>query len=129
MLAIVSHAGGNLDAVVAASVPTNLIVSEISGVLGLAFQGLAKTGGTPFWQSIITSGQTAAPEMGLWLARLAGTSNATSADAVGGVFTFGGTSTSLYSVYDVDFQNLTGPSSTYWMLNVSCELPEFRCRG
>ncbi|KAJ7916112.1 aspartic peptidase domain-containing protein [Mycena leptocephala] len=104
---------------VAASVSTNLIVSEISGVLGLAFQGLAKTGGTPFWQSIITSGQTAAPEMGLWLARLAGTSNATSDDAVGGVFTFGGTNTSLYSVYDVDFQNLTSPASTYWMLNVS----------
>ncbi|KAJ7491358.1 aspartic peptidase domain-containing protein [Mycena galericulata] len=103
---------------VAASVSTNLIVSEISGVVGLAFQGLAKTGGTPFWQSIITSGQAAAPEMGMWLARAAGTSNTTS-DALGGVFTFGGTNTSLYAIQDVEFLNLTGPASTYWMLNVS----------
>ncbi|KAJ6561827.1 aspartic peptidase domain-containing protein [Mycena capillaripes] len=110
---------------VAASMSTNLIVSEISGVIGLAFQGLTKTGGTPFWQSIITSGQTAAPEMGMWLARLTGT-NLTSDGPVGGVFTFGGTNTSLYAVPDVEFLNLTGPASTYWMLNVSCALPEIQ---
>ncbi|KAJ7132510.1 aspartic peptidase domain-containing protein [Mycena epipterygia] len=86
-----------------------------SGVIGLAFQGLAKTGSTPFWQSIITSGQAAAPEMGMWLARSAGTSD----DPVGGVLTFGGTNTSLYAIQDVEFLNLTGPVSTYWMLNVS----------
>ncbi|KAJ7467895.1 aspartic peptidase domain-containing protein [Mycena galericulata] len=97
-----------IQMVVAASVSTNLIVSEISGVVGLAFQGTREN----------RRHTAAAPEMGMWLARAAGTSNTTS-DALGGVFTFGGTNTSLYAIQDVEFLNLTGPASTYWMLNVS----------
>jgi cathepsin D len=102
--------------VVATKVTDDLIASPLSGMIGLAFGGLA-TAGTPFWQAIIASDQAASPEMGFWLSRVRGTSNPTR-DEPGGVFTFGGVNASLYSG-NIEFLNVTGMASTIWSLDVS----------
>ncbi|KAJ7853603.1 aspartyl protease [Mycena leptocephala] len=111
-----SYSVSNAGFVVATKVTDDLIASPLSGMIGLAFGGLA-TAGTPFWQAIIASDQAASPEMGFWLSRVRGTSNPTR-DEPGGVFTFGGVNASLYSG-NIEFLNVTGTASTIWSLDVS----------
>ncbi|KAJ6528433.1 aspartic peptidase domain-containing protein, partial [Mycena capillaripes] len=99
------------------SMSDDFITSPVSGLLGLAFAGVAETTATPFWQNLIAINPVSAPEMGFWLSRVVGTTNPQSEEP-GGAFTLGGANTSLYSG-EVDFLDLTGPESTYWTLDVS----------
>ncbi|KAJ7117109.1 aspartic peptidase domain-containing protein, partial [Mycena epipterygia] len=89
-----------------------LSLAPESGLLGLAFGGVATTTTVPFWQAIINNNEAVSPEMGFWLAR------ESVGSAGGGGFTFGGVNPSYYSG-DIEFLSLTGPSSTFWSLNVS----------
>ncbi|KAJ7057377.1 aspartic peptidase domain-containing protein, partial [Mycena amicta] len=88
----------------------------LSGSLGLAFagiSGLVQSSTRLFWQEALAGGST---DMSLYLARVLGTSN-TQEKEPGGMFTFGGIDTSLYSG-NIEFLQLTGKSEAYWSLNV-----------
>ena len=96
----------------------NLVRGSTSGVLGLAFEALADTGGTPFWQVLADGGLLAAPEMSFWFTRLIGDPDA-SGEEFGGIFTLGGRNQTLYTG-DVEFSPLVtvGGRKTYWLINV-----------
>ena len=44
-----------------------LLDGDTSGIMGLAFQSLASTRATPFWQALTNAGQFAQPEFSFWL--------------------------------------------------------------
>ncbi|KAJ3733403.1 acid protease [Lentinula guzmanii] len=88
-----------------------LLDGPVSGIMGLAFQSIASTESTPFWQALVNAGDLSIPEMSFWLAR---ESNET---VPGGVFTLGGSNTSLFSG-DIEFLDTQGTPS-FWLLNMN----------
>ncbi|KAK7039976.1 aspartic peptidase domain-containing protein [Favolaschia claudopus] len=88
--------------------------TPIAGFFGLAFQGLSSFNTPPFWQAI--SQQVSIRDMGLWFTRR-GNDTLGGDPEPGGVFTFGGTNTSLYTG-DIEFMPVTS-NNTYWSLNLS----------
>jgi len=84
--------------------------------MGLAFQSLASTGAPPFWQAIISNNQLDAPEMSFWLGRNPSPANQTSL-APDGIFTLGGTNSTLFSG-DIEYLNLVSTPS-FWLLTLS----------
>jgi len=97
----------------------NFLDGTNAGIMGLAFDTLANTGATPFWQTLATAGQLATPEMSFWLTRFLGDPIA-GEDNFGGIFTLGGQNKTLYTG-DVEFLPLVTNAGrqTYWLLNVS----------
>ncbi|KAJ7136776.1 hypothetical protein C8R44DRAFT_728739 [Mycena epipterygia] len=83
--------------VAANEIPTNLLQGSVSGFVGLAFQGVLSQQGPPFWQALVSEDQLLSEEISFWLNRFAGTSGVQEEEPVGGVFTLGGSNTSLYS--------------------------------
>jgi cathepsin D len=103
------------------STSSNLLSGTNAGIMGLAFQGLANTEATPFWQTLANGNQLSTPEMSFWINRLLGQSNVQT-ETFGGIFTLGGTNSSLFTG-DVEFQNLQSASPLlYWLLQVSGKL-------
>lgn len=97
---------------------SDLLSGTNAGIMGLAFKGLANSGATPFWQTLIDDDKLSAPVMTFWINRLLGESSEPT-EVFGGIFTLGGTNTSLYTG-DIDFQTLQSSSSPfYWLLQVS----------
>jgi cathepsin D len=95
---------------------TDLVTAPVSGLMGLAFQSIAVTKATPFWQALTNGNLLSAPEMSFWLARDLDPVSETSL-ASGGVFTLGGTNSTLFSG-EIEFLNL--PSTpTFWLLSLS----------
>lgn len=47
----------------------DLTTGTVSGILGLAFQGLANSGATPWWQTLQSGGQWDQPMMSFYLTR------------------------------------------------------------
>ncbi|KAJ6625352.1 aspartyl protease [Mycena sp. CBHHK59/15] len=95
-----------------------LFSGSVSGIMGLAFGAIASTQAVPFWQSLISSNQLAAPEMAFWLTRFRGANNV-QVEEPGGSFTLGGTNASLFTG-DIEFLDMAGPSTpTFWLLGVS----------
>ena len=92
----------------------DLVNSPISGLMGLAFQTLASTKAVPFWQAV--TDQLDAPEMSIWLSRNLNPDNQTSI-APGGVFTLGGTNSTLFSG-DIEYLNLVSTPS-FWLLTLT----------
>ncbi|KAJ7176805.1 aspartic peptidase A1 [Mycena filopes] len=96
------------------AISQNLIDGDVSGLIGLAFQGLAETKAPPFWQALITNNQLSAPEMAFQLTR-----SQSSDDEPGGTFTLGGTNSSLFTG-DIEFHDITGTSPPqFWQLSMS----------
>jgi len=93
---------------------TGLVDAPVSGLIGLAFQSIASTGATPFWLAVTSL--FSAPEMSFWLARDLNPASGTSL-ASGGVFTLGGTDSTLFSG-DIEFLDLASTPS-YWLLPLS----------
>jgi len=117
---VVSMAGFTVPSQIflAASVlAQDVIAAPASGLMGLAFSALAATRSTPFWQSLSDGGQFTSPEMAFQLTRERGNALATNTE-YGGIFTLGGTNSSLYtgSIEFLDMAN-SGPQ-TFWLLNV-----------
>jgi cathepsin D len=94
----------------------NLVTSPVSGLMGLAFESLASTQAPPFWQAITSANLLSSPEMSFWLAREPN-SVSQSFLAPGGVFTLGGTNSTLFSG-DIEFINLVSTPS-FWLLGLS----------
>ncbi|KAL6297890.1 aspartic peptidase domain-containing protein [Sparassis latifolia] len=90
-----------------------------AGLMGLAFQSLASTQSMPFWQALISGNQLSNPEMSFWLTRFNGDANAAGQE-YGGVFTLGGTNSSLYTG-NIEFHDMANGTSnpTFWLLSVS----------
>ncbi|KAK7001862.1 aspartic peptidase domain-containing protein [Favolaschia claudopus] len=80
-----------------------------SATFGLGFPDASFQNLPSIWQSLLSTNPVDAPEMGIWLSRLHNTSGL-------GVFTFGGTNSSLYTG-DIEFLNST--STSFWALNIT----------
>lgn len=87
----------------------------VSGVMGLAFSAVSVTRSTPFWQAL--GNQLAVPEMAFYLARFKDDSSA-QVDEPGGVFTLGGTNSTLFTG-DIEFLAMPSGTPTYWILAMS----------
>jgi len=92
---------------------SGLVDAPVSGLMGLAFQSLASTQAVPFWLALTNSSQLNNPEMSFWLGRDANPAN-TTVLVQEGVFTLGGTNSSLYSG-DISFSDIALPGS-FWLL-------------
>ncbi|KIK69444.1 hypothetical protein GYMLUDRAFT_68042 [Collybiopsis luxurians FD-317 M1] len=105
---------------VADGLTRGLLDGPVSGIMGLAFQSIASTNSVPFWQALVNAGDLSQPEMGFWLRREgneATTSKNGDTEVSGGVFTLGGTNTSLFSG-DIEFLN-TQQNPGFWLLSVT----------
>ena len=98
---------------------TSASLSSNAGIMGLAFDTIANTGATPFWQTLATTNQLTTPEMSFWFTRLLDDATAQE-EEFGGIFTLGGQNKTLYTG-DVEFLPLVTNvgRQTYWLLNVS----------
>lgn len=99
----------------------DIVSAPASGLMGLAFAGLAATKSTPFWQSLSNSGQLASSEFAFQLTRERGNPNPVTTAGYGGLFTLGGTNTSLFTG-SIEFLNIVNSASpTYWLLSMAGE--------
>lgn len=95
-----------------------LLSGSVSGIMGLAFDTIANTRSTPFWQALASNNQLTSPEMSFWLARFRNNPTAPT-EVSGGVFTLGGTNSSLFTG-DIEFHNMpSGTSPTFWLQAIS----------
>ncbi|KAJ3759008.1 aspartic peptidase domain-containing protein [Lentinula raphanica] len=93
-----------------------LLDGPVSGIMGLAFESIASTDSTPFWQALVNAGDLSSPEMSFWLAREGNTVDGDT-EVSGGVFTLGGSNTSLFSG-DIEFLDTQGTPS-FWLLTMN----------
>lgn len=111
---------------VATQMSSGLLDGQASGIMGLAFEALASTESTPFWQVLLNNNQLATPEMAFWLTREIDNRNAKEIE-FGGEFTLGGTNSSLFTG-DIDFVNMPSlRTQTFWLLGMSGEFSPFCC--
>jgi cathepsin D len=96
-----------------------LIDGELSGILGLAFQGIANTQAVPFWQALINNNLLTNPEFSFFITRFLNDQSAKTEEP-GGVLTLGGTNSSLYQG-DIDYQTFTPGANggSFWLQTVS----------
>jgi len=94
-------------------ISTSLLTNPVSGLLGLAWQSIAASGATPFWQALASGGSWTSPLMSFVLTRFINSSNQASAEP-GGIFTMGYVNSSLYTG-NIEYTSLTG-SGTYWLI-------------
>jgi cathepsin D len=95
-------------------VSSGLLSDPVSGLLGLAWNTIASSGATPFWQTLAESGAWDSPVMAFHLTRFVDDSTAQALEP-GGSFTMGFVNQSLYSG-SIDFQNLPTTPASYWIL-------------
>ncbi|OJA21662.1 hypothetical protein AZE42_09551 [Rhizopogon vesiculosus] len=94
-------------------VTSGLLNSPVSGLLGLAWQTIASSKHTPFWQTLAGSGAWSDPVMAFQLTRFINASKVNTEEP-GGSFTMGFANTSLYTG-NIDWQDLPSTPS-YWIL-------------
>ncbi|GLB45046.1 putative peptidase A1 family protein [Lyophyllum shimeji] len=94
-----------------------LLDGSVSGIMGLAFSTIASTQSTPFWQTLATNGQLTNPEMSFWMTRFRNDPTATEEEP-GGVFTLGGTNSSLFTG-DIEFLDMPVKTPSFWLLSLS----------
>lgn len=87
--------------------------------MGLAFEAIASTRSTPFWQTLVDNNQLTDPEMSFWLDRFRG-DNTASNEEPGGTFTLGGTNSSLFTG-DIEFIDMPASTPSFWTLSLSGE--------
>jgi hypothetical protein len=94
-------------------VSSELLTSPVSGLLGLAWQGIASSSATPFAQTLATGSSWDSPVMAFQLTRFMNASGAKQLEA-GGSFTMGFVNSTLYTG-DIDYINMPVTNS-YWIL-------------
>lgn len=97
----------NLHFAVATSVSSGLTSSDMEGIMGMGFQRLAASGEPPLW---VAAGLNT---FSFYLERASLTSS--SQDQPGGIFTLGGTNSSLYQG-DITYNSLI--EELYWMVRL-----------
>lgn len=87
--------------------------------MGLAFRGIANTRATPFWQTLAENNFWTSPEMSFWLRRLINDVSPQSEEPNGGVMTFGGRNSSLFTG-EIEFVNMPSVAAqSFWLLELS----------
>ena len=96
-----------------------LIRGELAGIMGLAFQGLARSTALPFWQILVGDNLLTNPQFSFFITRFINDANAPEEEP-GGVLTLGGTDPSLYQG-DIDFRGFTFPinGGSHWLQTVT----------
>ncbi|GJE93328.1 A1 family peptidase [Phanerochaete sordida] len=102
---------------VVADVSPTLLDTPVSGLLGLAFGGIARSGAQPLWQALLAAGALDAPLLGVHLTRFVNASDAR-AVAPGGALALGALNASLYAGA-VDYQPVPGGARGYWTLEMA----------
>ncbi|KAL0955128.1 hypothetical protein HGRIS_004041 [Hohenbuehelia grisea] len=95
-------------------VSEGMLDEPVSGLLGLAFQKIASSGASPFWETLAAAGAWDEPLMAFQLSRFMNDSSASDLEP-GGSFTLGSVNTSLYTG-DIDYINIPSGTGTYWIL-------------
>jgi len=108
----------DLTAVAVNDLSSGLIDGKLSGILGLAFQGIANTKAVPFWQALVQNNLLTNPEFSFFITRFVDDQSAAQEEP-GGVFTLGGTNSTLFQG-DIDFRNFTsvGSGGSFWLQTV-----------
>ena len=77
---------------------SELIDGRISGIIGLAFEGIANTAAPPFWQALVNANlnQLSSPEFSFFIKRFVDDASSVGAEEPGGVLTLGGTKQYLF---------------------------------
>jgi len=94
-----------------------IVNGQISGIMGLAFQSIASSGATPFWQALVQGGQWTDPVMSFFLTDFANDPNAQQ-EEFGGAFTMGFTNSTLFTG-NIDFQDIPSNDQTFWQIPLS----------
>lgn len=94
-----------------------LLDGSVSGIMGLAFEAIASTQAPPFWQTLVSTNTLTSPEMSFWLTRQ-NTNPSASTEEPGGVFTLGGTNSSLFTG-DIEFIDMPVSTPSFWLLGLS----------
>ncbi|KAL0564381.1 hypothetical protein V5O48_017667 [Marasmius crinis-equi] len=97
---------GLLDEPVSSLLPT-------SGLLGLAFETIASSGATPFWEALVSGGAWDSPLMAFQLTRYGNVTKAKDSEP-GGSFTMGSVNSTLYTG-EIDYNDIPGGKGTYWI--------------
>ncbi|KAI0032714.1 aspartic peptidase domain-containing protein [Vararia minispora EC-137] len=97
---------------------SGLVDGKLAGIMGLAFDSLAASGATPFWETLVQGNQLSSPEFGFFLTRFLDTATSTQETDPGGVFTLGG-SNSTFFTGNIEFINLPGSTQSFWLQQVS----------
>lgn len=96
-------------------ITANFLQSPVSGLMGLAFETIAQSRSTPFWESLAQGSALETAEMSFWLTRFLDDANAQEEEP-GGAFTLGGTNSSLFTG-DIDFVDIpSGVTPSFWLL-------------
>jgi hypothetical protein len=66
-----------------------LVSSPISGLMGLAWESIAQTGATPFWEALAQSGTWTTQEMSVYMKRYRNAVNPSDVETDGGSLTLG----------------------------------------
>ncbi|KAG9309477.1 aspartic peptidase domain-containing protein [Chiua virens] len=93
-----------------------LVISPVSGLLGLGWQSIANTKAPPLWQTLASQGAWKDPVMAFQLTRFLNDSSARTLEP-GGSFTMGFVNSSLYTG-SIDYQNLVNTPG-YWTLSLT----------
>jgi cathepsin D len=104
---------------IATAVTQGLLDTNVDGIMGFGFKSLSTSGSTPFWQA------SGADEFAFYLRSDADSANSTTSpmtnnkraneDQYGGVFTLGGSNSSLYTG-DINYSNVV--DETYWLITL-----------
>lgn len=95
-------------------VSSGLLNSPVSGLMGLAWNTIASSGATPFWQTLAASNALDSSVMGFQLTRFMDDPNAETLEP-GGAFNLGFVNQSLYTG-SIDFQNIPSGQESWWIL-------------
>ncbi|OCB89454.1 acid protease [Sanghuangporus baumii] len=96
-------------------ISSNFLTQPVSGLMGLAFQTIAQSRATPFWETLANENQLTDPEMSFWLTRFVDDTQAQELEP-GGAFTLGGTNSSLFTG-DIDFVDIPEDvTPSFWLL-------------
>ncbi|KAL1762707.1 aspartic peptidase domain-containing protein [Schizophyllum commune] len=98
-------------------VSSGLLTAPVSGLLGLAFQSIASSKATPFWEALVSGGAWDDPVMAFHLTRFSNDSQVQSLE-YGGSFTMGFTNSSLYTG-DIEYTDVVGSTQTYWLVEMT----------
>jgi len=103
---------------VVSEVSQGLLTPPASGLMGLAWQQIASSQATPFWEALATAnGALTEPLMSFQLTRYGNSSHAQQLEP-GGTFNIGTTNTSLYTG-DIDYQDIPNGQVGYWLQQLS----------
>jgi len=104
--------------VAAVQLTSGLIDGAVSGIMGLAWTPLAATRSPPFWLNLVGANALTNTDMSFYFTRQIDNPRAPT-QTFGGVFTLGGTNSTLYTG-DIEFLTMPVQTPSFWLLGLSC---------